>query len=84
METEAFSIIPQYYIVEESDVLEEDAAMENPATPKSTLRWWVFVLIPLGVAGILGVLVLIIRTYNMYKYKKRRRHKHYASLKKDK
>lgn len=84
METEPFSIIPQYYIVEESDVLEDDALMENPATPKKTLRWWFFAVIPFGIIGVLGVLVLIIRTYNIYKYKKKRRHKHYASLKKDK
>lgn len=84
METESFSIVPQYYIVEESDVLEDDASMEDPATPKSTLRWWIFAAIPLGIVGTLGVLILIIRVYNTYKYKKKRRHKHYASLKKDK
>lgn len=80
MSTEDISLIPGYHIVKESALVEADASI---AKEKSTFRWWVFILIPIGVVIFLVVLVLCIRAYNIRKYKKLRRHRHYQKLKRE-
>lgn len=81
MSTGKFSVSPEYHIVKESSVVSSDAELGNEG---STFKWWVFILIPLGVFGTLVVIVLIIRAYNIRKYKKLRRHQHYRRLGHDK
>lgn len=80
MATEDISVIPGYHIVKESALVEADASI---AKEKSTFRWWVFILIPIGVIIFLVILVLCIRAYNIRKYKKLRRHRHYQKLKRE-
>ena len=77
MSTGNFTISPEYHIVKESSVISSDAEFENE---KSTFRWWIFILIPVGVIGAFVVIILIIRAYNIKKYKKLRRHRHYRRL----
>lgn len=77
MSTGSFSVSPEYHIVKESSVISSDSEMKND---KSTFRWWIFILIPLGVIGAFVVIILIIRAYNIRKYKKLRRHRHYRRL----
>lgn len=81
MTTSAFSISPEYHIVKESAVVSSDAEIKNG---ESTFKWWVFILIPFGVLGTFAVIILIIRAYNIRKYKKLRRHRHYRRLSHDK
>ena len=44
-------------------------------------KGWYFIAIPLGILLFLVVAVLIIRAYNIRKYRKLRRHRHYNRLK---
>ncbi len=77
MSTGEFSLSPEYHIVKESMVISSDAEIEKEG---STFRWWIFILVPLGIIGALVVIILIIRAYNIRKYKKLRRHRHYRRL----
>ena len=81
MSTVEFSLSPEYHIVKESMVISSDAEIEKE---ESTFRWWIFILVPLGIIGALVVIILIIRAYNIRKYKKLRRHRHYRRLGHDK
>ncbi len=77
MSTDSFKISPEYHIVKESSVISSDAEMEIEG---KTFKWWVFILIPFGVLGVLALTILIIRAYNIKKYEKLRRHRHYKRL----
>ena len=77
MSTSGFSVSPEYHIVKESAVISSETEIENE---KSTFRWWIFILIPLGVIGTLVVIILIIRAYNIRKYNRLRKHRHYRRL----
>ena len=81
MSTGTFYISPEYHIAKESVVVSGDAEME---TEKSTFRWWIFILIPFGVIAFFAIVILIIRAYNIRKYEKLRRHRHYRRLSHDK
>ena len=81
MSTGNFSISPEYHIVKETSVISSDAEFEKE---ESTFRWWIFILIPLGVICSFVVIILIIRAYNIRKYNKLRRHRHYRRLGHDK
>ena len=81
MSTGTFYISPEYHIAKESVVVSGDAEME---TDKSTFRWWIFILIPFGVIAFFAIVILIIRAYNIRKYEKLRRHRHYRRLGHDK
>ena len=81
MSTGNFSVSPEYHIVKESSVISSDAEFEKEG---STFRWWIFILIPLGVIGAFVIIILIIRAYNIRKYQKLRRHRHYRRLSHDK
>lgn len=81
MSTGNFSVSPEYHIVKESSVISSDAEFEKEG---STFRWWIFILIPLGVIGAFIIIILIIRAYNIRKYQKLRRHRHYRRLGHDK
>lgn len=80
MATEDISVIPGYHIVKESALVEADVSIGKE---KSTFRWWIFILIPAGVVIFLIILILCIRAYNIRKYKKLRRHRHYQKLKRE-
>ncbi len=77
MSTSSFTISPEYHIVKESSVISSDSEIKNE---KSTFRWWIFVLIPLCVITALAIIILIIRAYNIRKYNRLRRHRHYRRL----
>ncbi|MBQ7875591.1 MAG: D-alanyl-D-alanine carboxypeptidase [Oscillospiraceae bacterium] len=81
MSTGGFTLSPEYHIVKESMVISSEAEMEKEG---STFRWWIFIAIPLGVIGAFVVIILIIRAYNIRKYQKLRRHRHYRRLGHDK
>ncbi|MBR5310838.1 MAG: D-alanyl-D-alanine carboxypeptidase [Oscillospiraceae bacterium] len=78
MLTESFTLSPEYHIVKESQVISTDAEFET--NEESTFRWWIFILIPFGIIAALIIIILIIRAYNIRKYKKLRRHRHYRRL----
>lgn len=78
METETFSLSPEYHIVKADEKTE--TAEPDPIEEKKEFRWWLFFAIPLGILAFLTLLVLIIRTYNIQKYKKLRRHRHYQHI----
>lgn len=80
MATNGVSIRPEYHIVKESSVVAADASIEKE---KSTFRWWIFIAIPGGILLALTVLVLCVRAYNIRKYRKLRRHRHYQKLKRE-
>ena len=80
MATEDVSVRPEYHIIRESDIVEADASVTKE---KSTFRWWIFIAVPIGVILALAVLVLCIRAYNIRKYRKLRRHRHYQKLKRE-
>ena len=82
MSTESFTISPEYHIVKESSVISSDVSFENESENEHerAFRWWIFVLIPFGVIAALAVIILIIRAYNIKKYEKLRRHRHYRRL----
>ncbi len=77
MSTANFSLSPEYHIVKESSVISTDAEMDKEG---STFRWWIFIAIPFGVIAVLALAVLMIRAYNIKKYEKLRRHRHYKRL----
>ena len=77
MYTGSFSVSPEYTVIKQSDLLENDAEMQSE---KGAFRWWLFFVIPIGVFLFLALLVLAIRTYNIRRYKKLRRHRHYQRL----
>lgn len=78
MATEGISLRPEYHIIKEADIVSADASIEKE---KSAFRWWIFIAIPFGVVLVLALLVLCIRAYNIRKYRKLRRHRHYQKLK---
>ena len=80
MNTSAFSLSPEYHIVKESSVISSDAEIE---TEETTFRWWIFIAIPFGIIGTLAVIILIIRAYNIRKYNRLRKHRHYKRLSHD-
>lgn len=80
MKTESFKISPEYHIIKESSVVSADAKFDEE---KTTFRWWIFLVIPLGVFAFLALIVLLIRIYNIRKYNKLRRHRHYKRLSHD-
>ena len=77
MATSSFSLSPEYHIVKESSVISSDAEMENE---KTTFRWWIFIAIPFGVIAAFAIIILIIRAYNIRKYNRLRKHRHYKRL----
>ncbi len=81
MSTVNFNVSPEYHIVKEASVVSGDAEFEKEG---STFRWWIFLLIPLGIIAALAIIILIIRAYNIRKYEKLRRHRHYKRLGHDK
>lgn len=80
METETIKVIPQSFLAKESDTKEKDAEI-NDREERSKFRWWIFILIPIGFLIFLLFLVLAIRFYNIKKYEKIKRHRHYNRLK---
>ena len=80
METEPFSLSPEYHIVKGSSVVESEGALEEKEEDEKEFRWWIFLLIPLGIILFFTVVILLIRAYNIHKYKKQRRHRHYKQL----
>lgn len=79
MSTEPFTVSPDYHVIKESSVAFGDAEMTE--REGSIFKGWYFIAIPLGVLLLLAVAVLIIRAYNIRKYRKLRRHRHYNRLK---
>jgi hypothetical protein len=77
MTTSGFTISPEYHIVKESSIISSDVEIENE---KSTFRWWIFIAIPFGVIAALAIIILIIRAYNIRKYNRLRKHRHYRRL----
>ncbi len=78
METESFSLSPEYHIVKAGASSGEEEP--DPIEEKKEFRWWLFLVIPLGIFVFLLLAVLVIRTYNLHKYRKQRRHRHYQHL----
>ena len=81
MLTGTFTLSPEYHIVKESAVISTDTEIGGE---KSTFRWWIFIAIPFGVFAVLVIIILIIRAYNIRKYNRLRRHRHYRRLGHDK
>jgi len=81
MLTGTFALSPEYHIVKESAVISTDTEIGGE---KSTFRWWIFIAIPFGVFAVLVIIILIIRAYNIRKYNRLRRHRHYRRLGHDK
>ena len=77
MATSSFSLSPEYHIVKESSVISSDVEIENE---KTTFRWWIFIAIPFGVISAFAIIILIIRAYNIRKYNRLRKHRHYKRL----
>lgn len=77
MATSSFSISPEYHIVKESSVISSEAEIKNE---NSTFRWWIFIAIPLGILAVLAIIIFIIRAYNIRKYNRLRKHRHYRRL----
>lgn len=77
MSTSGFSLSPEYHIVKESSVISSDSEIKNE---ESTFRWWIFIAIPFGILGALIIIILIIRAYNIRKYNRLRKHRHYRRL----
>ena len=67
-------------LMKESGVVEGDASIKKEG---STFRWWIFIVIPVGIIAGLVLLVLCIRAYNIRKYRRLRRHRHYQKLKRE-
>ena len=82
MTTFGFSISPEYHIIKESTVISSDAEIQN--TEEKTFRWWIFILIPVGILTAVVVIILIIRAYNIRKYNRLRKHRYYKRLGSDK
>ena len=81
MSTSSFTLSPEYHIVKESSVISSDAEFENEG---KTFRWWIFILIPVCVLGAFVIIILLIRAYNIRKYNRLRKHRHYRRLGHDK
>lgn len=81
MLTGSFFLSPEYHIVKESAVISSETEIKNENV---TFRWWIFIAIPFGVLAALVVIILIIRAYNIRKYNRLRRHRHYRRLGHDK
>ena len=81
MLTGTFTLSPEYHIIKESAVISTDTEIGGE---KSTFRWWIFIAIPFGVFAVLVIIILIIRAYNIRKYNRLRRHRHYRRLGHDK
>lgn len=79
METEGFRIIPRNYIVRNSEIKDDSDALSG--NDRATYKWWLFIVVPLGVLAGLALLVLVIRAYNIRKYSKLKKHRHYERLK---
>ncbi len=79
MSTEAFTISPAYHVIKESAVVEADVSVDEESG--AIFKGWYFIAIPLAVILFLVVAVLGIRAYNIRKYKKLRKHRHYNRLK---
>ena len=77
MATSSFSISPEYHIVKESSVISSEAEIKNE---NSTFRWWIFIAIPFGILAVLAIIIFIIRAYNIRKYNRLRKHRHYRRL----
>lgn len=77
MTNSLFTISPEYHIVKESSVISSDSEIKNE---ESTFRWWIFIAIPFGILGALVIIILIIRAYNIRKYNRLRKHRHYRRL----
>lgn len=77
MTTSPFTISPEYHIVKESSVISSEAEIKNE---KSEFRWWIFIVIPFGIITALAIIILIIRAYNIRKYNRLRKHRHYRRL----
>ena len=68
----------EYHIIKESTVISSDAEIQN--TEERTFRWWIFIAIPFGVIAAFAIIILIIRAYNIRKYNRLRKHRHYKRL----
>ncbi len=77
MATSSFSVSPEYHIVKESSVISSEAEIKNE---NSTFRWWIFIAIPFGILAVLAIIIFIIRAYNIRKYNRLRKHRHYRRL----
>lgn len=80
METEMIKILPQYFIAKDSNTTGNDSEISDHGE-RSQFRWWIFVLIPFVFFAVLLLIVMAIRFYNMKKYEKMRKHRHYNRLK---
>ncbi len=81
MLTEDFTVSPEYHIIKESAVQGGEAEFEGEAPAEErAFKWWIFIAIPFGVIAFVAVIILIIRAYNIRKYEKLRRHRHYKRL----
>ena len=77
MATSSFSVSPEYHIVKESSVISSEAEIKNE---NSTFRWWIFIVIPFGIFAALAIIIFIIRAYNIRKYNRLCKHRHYRRL----
>ena len=77
MLTGTFTLSPEYHIVKESAVISGDSDIGSEG---STFRWWIFIAIPFGILAALAIIILIIRAYNIRKYNRLRKHRHYRRL----
>lgn len=77
MLTGTFTLSPEYHIAKEAAVISGDTDIK---TEESTFRWWIFIAIPFGIFAALVIIILIIRAYNIRKYNRLRRHRHYRRL----
>lgn len=77
MATSSFSVSPEYHIVKESSVISSEAEIKNE---NSTFRWWIFIVIPFGILAVLAIIIFIIRAYNIRKYNRLCKHRHYRRL----
>ena len=77
MATSSFSVSPEYHIVKESSVISSEAEIKNE---NSTFRWWIFIAIPFGIFAALAIIIFIIRAYNIRKYNRLCKHRHYRRL----
>lgn len=77
MLTGNFTLSPEYHIVKESSVISSETEIKNE---EAAFRWWIFIAIPFGILAVLVIIVLIIRAYNIRKYNRLRKHRHYRRL----
>ena len=77
MLTGNFTLSPEYHIVKESSVISSETEIK---TEEAAFRWWIFIAIPFGVIAAFAIIILIIRAYNIRKYNRLRKHRHYKRL----